>query len=124
VLIRVIRVIRGRFFFLLVSRLTTLNLYATSFMRLDQFLKSSRLVLRRSAAQELCDAGAVSVNDVPARSSRTVRAGDVLSILRGERLTRVRVLNIPATKQVARHDAQTLYELIAPDGSSATPAET
>ena len=119
-----IRVIRGRFFFLLISRLTTLNLYATSFMRLDQFLKSSRLVLRRSAAQELCDAGAVSVNDVPARSSRTVRAGDVLSILRGERLTRVRVLNIPATKQVARHDAQTLYELIAPDGSSATPAET
>lgn len=74
-------------------------------------------MLRRSVAQELCDAGAVSVNDVTARSSRTVRAGDVLAILRGERLTRVRVLAIPATKQVARHDAQTLYELIAPDGS-------
>jgi len=101
----------------------TLLDFGLTFMRLDQFLKSSRLVLRRSAAQELCDAGAVSVNDVPARSSRTVRPGDVLSILRGERLTRVRVLNLPTTKQVARHDAQTLYELIAPDGSIAPPAE-
>ncbi len=81
-------------------------------MRLDQFLKASRLVIRRAAAQELCEAGAISVNDAPARSSRAVRPGDILAIRRGERLTRVRVLALPLTKQVARHEAPTLYELL------------
>jgi ribosomal 50S subunit-recycling heat shock protein len=82
-------------------------------MRLDQYLRASRLVIRRSVAQELCEAGAVTVNGMPARSSRTVRAGDEISIRRRERILTVRVRTIPDTKQVSRADAPTLYETIS-----------
>jgi ribosomal 50S subunit-recycling heat shock protein len=82
-------------------------------MRLDQFLRASRLVLRRTLAQELCEAGAVSVNGTPARSSRTVRAGDEINIRRRERILTVRVHAVPETKQVSRTQAPTLYEVIS-----------
>ena len=82
-------------------------------MRLDQFLRASRLVLRRTLAQELCEAGAVSVNGTPARSSRTVRAGDEINIRRRERILTVRVHAVPETKQVSRTQAPTLYEIIS-----------
>jgi ribosomal 50S subunit-recycling heat shock protein len=81
-------------------------------MRLDQYLRASRLVLRRTVAQELCDAGAVAVNGTPARSSRTVRPGDSIAIRRRERVLTVRVLLVPDTKQVSRADAPTLYEIL------------
>lgn len=81
-------------------------------MRLDQFLKASRLVLRRTLAQELCEAGAVLVNGAPARSSRTVRAGDEIAVNRRERQLRVRVLTVPSAKQVSRTEAPTLYEVL------------
>lgn len=84
-------------------------------MRLDQFLRASRLVLRRTVAQELCEAGAVSVNGAAARSSRTVREGDELTIRRRERVTTVRILSLPQTKQVSRADAPDLYEVISDD---------
>ena len=82
-------------------------------MRLDLFLKTSRLCLRRTVAQELCDAGAVEVNGAPAKSSRDVRAGDEITLRRRRRVTMLRVLLIPATKQVARHDASSLYEVLS-----------
>jgi ribosomal 50S subunit-recycling heat shock protein len=82
-------------------------------MRLDQYLRASRLVLRRTVAQELCEAGAVSVNGAPARSSRTVREGDELTISRRERALTVRVRALPQTKQVSRADAPSLYEVIS-----------
>ncbi len=82
-------------------------------MRLDLFLKASRLVLRRSLAQELCEAGAVTVNGAAARSSRAVRLGDQISVRRRERTTNVRVLALPASKQTSRAEAQTLYELLS-----------
>jgi ribosomal 50S subunit-recycling heat shock protein len=81
-------------------------------MRLDQYLRASRLVLRRTVAQELCEAGAVFVNGATARSSRAVREGDELTIRRRERALTVRVLSLPQTKQVSRADAPTLYEVI------------
>ena len=81
-------------------------------MRLDQYLRASRLVLRRTVAQELCDAGAVAVNGTSARSSRTVRPGDHISIRRRDRVLTVRVNAVPDTKQVSRADAPTLYEII------------
>ena len=81
-------------------------------MRLDQYLRASRLVLRRTAAQELCEAGAVSVNDTPARPSRTVRAGDRITIRRRDRALTVRVRTVPETKQVSRAQAPTLYEVV------------
>jgi ribosomal 50S subunit-recycling heat shock protein len=82
-------------------------------MRLDQFLRASRLVLRRTVAQELCEAGAVSVNGAPARSSRTVRAGDEITVRRRSSALTVRVLSVPQTKQVSRADAPSLYEIVS-----------
>jgi ribosomal 50S subunit-recycling heat shock protein len=82
-------------------------------MRLDQFLRASRLVLRRTVAQELCDAGAVSVGGLVARSSRTVRVGDLITIRRRERSLTVRVNSVPDTKQVSRADAASLYEVVS-----------
>jgi ribosomal 50S subunit-recycling heat shock protein len=82
-------------------------------MRLDLFLKASRLCPRRTLAQELCDAGAVEVNGTPAKSSRAVNAGDRITLNRRHRVTTVRVLHIPQTKQVARHEASSLYELLS-----------
>ena len=82
-------------------------------MRLDQFLRASRLVLRRTVAQELCDAGAVSVGGTAARSSRTVREGDEITVRRRDRALTVRLLKIPQTKQVSRADASSLYEVVS-----------
>lgn len=82
-------------------------------MRLDQFLRASRLVLRRSVAQELCAAGAVSVNGATARPSRTVRPGDEITLNRRDRQLTVRVREVPATKQIARSDAAALYQVLS-----------
>ncbi|HEX5707158.1 MAG TPA: S4 domain-containing protein [Pyrinomonadaceae bacterium] len=82
-------------------------------MRLDLYLRASRLVLRRSVAQELCEAGAVLVNGATARASRALRVGDELTLRRRGRATTVRVLSLPETKQVARSAAPALYEVIA-----------
>jgi ribosomal 50S subunit-recycling heat shock protein len=82
-------------------------------MRLDQYLRASRLVLRRTAAQELCEAGAVSVGGAPARSSRTVRPGDLITIRRRDRVLTVRVRTVPEAKQVSRAQAPALYEIIS-----------
>ena len=81
-------------------------------MRLDQFLRASRLVLRRTIAQEMCEAGAVSVNGAAARSSRAVREGDELTIRRRHRLLTVRVVSVPAVRQTARADAASFYEIV------------
>ncbi len=81
-------------------------------MRLDQFLKASRLVVRRTVAQELCAAGAVKVGGVAARSSRTVRVGDVITLSRGERSLSVRVISLPITRQSSRHEASGFYEIL------------
>jgi len=81
-------------------------------MRLDLFLKTSRLVLRRSLAAEFCDRGAVRINGVAAKSSKDVRAGDEIEILRGDRRTRVKVLNVPDKKQVSKNAAAGLYAVL------------
>jgi ribosomal 50S subunit-recycling heat shock protein len=81
-------------------------------MRLDLFLKSSRLILRRTVAQQLCDAGLVSVNGVRAKSSRAVHTGDEIHLRRRNHLLTVRVLNIPVTRQTSRSDAASLYEIL------------
>lgn len=81
-------------------------------MRLDLFLKASRLCPRRTVAQELCGAGAVSVNGARAKPAREVRVGDEISLRRRNQLTRVRVLSLPERKQLARGDASSLYEIL------------
>jgi ribosomal 50S subunit-recycling heat shock protein len=82
-------------------------------MRLDLFLKASRLVLRRSVAKQLCDAGAVKVNGVSARASRELSIGDEISIKRGLRTTVARIVAIPTNKQVSRGDASALVDVIS-----------
>jgi ribosomal 50S subunit-recycling heat shock protein len=82
-------------------------------MRLDQFLRASRLVLRRTVAQELCEAGAVLVGGVAARSSRAVRVGDLITLKRRGRALEVRVAAIPSAKQVSRGEAPNLYEILS-----------
>ncbi len=81
-------------------------------MRLDLFLKVSRLVPRRPLARDMCDAGAVEVNGLRAKSARAIQAGDVISIRQRGRLTRVRVLEVPA-RQLSKAQAATVYETIS-----------
>ena len=79
-------------------------------MRLDKFLKVSRLIKRRTVANEACDAGRVLVNDRPARASAQVKAGDVLEIQFGSKSVRVEVLNVQET--VKKEEAQELYRYL------------
>ena len=82
-------------------------------MRLDLFLKASRLIIRRSLAQKFCDAGMVKVNDLTAKSSREVKPDDEIEIKKHNRLTKVKVLQVPDKKQVSRSDAANLYEIVS-----------
>lgn len=79
-------------------------------MRLDKFLKLSRLIKRRTVANEACDAGRVLVNDRPAKASAQVKAGDVLEIQFGSKSVRVEVLNVQET--VKKEEAQELYRYL------------
>ncbi|PYT00571.1 MAG: heat-shock protein Hsp15 [Acidobacteria bacterium] len=81
-------------------------------MRLDLFLKVSRLVLRRSVAQELCDAGMIFVNELRAKASKEIKPGDRIEIRRRTRHTSVEVTIIPSSKQVSKHAAAELYRLL------------
>jgi ribosomal 50S subunit-recycling heat shock protein len=81
-------------------------------MRLDLFLKISRLVPRRSVAQEFCDAGVIFVNGTGAKSSKEVKAGDVIELKRPTRSTKVRMQQVPTSKQVSKVAASELYEVI------------
>ena len=79
-------------------------------MRLDKFLKVSRLIKRRTVANEACDGGRVSVNGAPAKASRDVKVGDVIELRFGERTTRVEVLSVAET--VSKADAPATYREI------------
>ena len=79
-------------------------------MRLDKFLKVSRLIKRRTVANEACDAGRVLVNDRPAKASAQVKAGDVLEIQFGSKSVRVEVLNVQET--VKKEEAPELYRYL------------
>lgn len=81
-------------------------------MRLDLFLKTSRLIIRRSLAQEFCDAGFISVNGSAAKPSKEVKVGDEVEIKRRSRHTRIVVAQIPAAKQISKDSAAELYRLI------------
>ena len=82
-------------------------------MRLDLFLKSSRLCARRSLAQKFCDANLVKVNGLAAKSSKEIKPFDEIEIKRGNRVTLLRVAAVPDKKQVSRADAANLYEIVS-----------
>ena len=79
-------------------------------MRLDKYLKVSRLIKRRTVANEACDAGKVFVNDKPARASYDVKIDDVITITVGARSLRVQVVSIQET--VGKNDAAMLYRIL------------
>ena len=79
-------------------------------MRLDKFLKVSRLIKRRTVANEACDAGRGLINDRPAKASAQVKAGDVLEIQFGSKAVKVEVLDVQET--VKKETAQELYRYL------------
>lgn len=79
-------------------------------MRLDKYLKNSRLIKRRTIANEACDAGKVLVNDKIARASYDVKLNDVIEIQMGAKAIRVRVLNL--AENATKANAATMYEVI------------
>jgi ribosomal 50S subunit-recycling heat shock protein len=81
-------------------------------MRLDLFIKATRLCLRRTVAQKLCDAALVSVNGRTAKSSHTVKPGDEIALRIRNRSMTIRVAKLPTTRSVARTEAANLYEVI------------
>ena len=79
-------------------------------MRIDKYLKVSRLIKRRTVANEACDAGRVTVNDKPVKASYDVRVGDIIEIKFGERPLRVEVLDVQET--VRKDDAKELFKYL------------
>lgn len=85
-------------------------LYKGNVMRLDKYLKVSRLIKRRTVAQEACDAGRVKINDKVAKSSSKVKIGDIIEIEFGNKSVRVKVLDIQDTTK--KEEAKDLFEYI------------
>lgn len=80
-------------------------------MRIDKFLKVSRILKRRTVAQEACSAGKVVINGKEAKPSHVVKSGDVVEILYASGTLKFRVLQVKET--VKKDDAQSLYEVIS-----------
>ena len=79
-------------------------------MRLDKYLKVSRLIKRRTIANEACDAGRVLVNDKPAKASVNVKTGDVITIQFGNKEVKVEVLDVQET--VKKDEAKDLFRYL------------
>ena len=79
-------------------------------MRLDKYLKVSRLIKRRTVANDACDAGRVMINDKPAKASSTVKAGDTITISFGNKEVKVEVLDVQET--VKKDEAKELFRYI------------
>jgi ribosomal 50S subunit-recycling heat shock protein len=111
------RMKRGLLAWSFIPHPSSLILHPSSFilalMRLDLFLKLSRLCPRRSLAQQLCDAGFVLLNGRSAKPAHAVKLNDELTIRRRDRETVVRVLSVPEGRSVSRRDAASLVEVIS-----------
>lgn len=79
-------------------------------MRLDKYLKVSRIIKRRTVANEACDTEHVEVNGKRAKASYDVKEGDVIAVTYGNRTLRIRVVDV--REHTAKADASSLYEII------------
>jgi len=79
-------------------------------MRLDKYLKVSRLIKRRTVANEACDAARIMVNDKPAKASYQVKIGDIIEIQFGNRSTRAEVLDIRETTK--KEEAKDMFRYL------------
>ena len=87
-------------------------------MRLDKYLKVSRIIKRRTVANEACDAGRVMINDRPAKASAEVKPGDIMTIRFGDHLGRYEILAVPAS--VKKEGAADLYRILEEDAAMAS----
>lgn len=85
-------------------------------MRLDKYLKVSRIIKRRTVANDACDAEHVTVNGKRAKASYDVKEGDVLEITFGQRALKVRVLDVK--NFTSKADASTLYEVLTDESGA------
>ena len=79
-------------------------------MRLDKFLKVSRVIKRRSVANEACDLGRVKINDKISKAFTEVKVGDIIEIKFGEKWVKFEVMNL--TQSVKKEDAENMVKLI------------
>ena len=79
-------------------------------MRIDKYLKVSRLIKRRTVAQEACTGGRIAINDKIAKASSEVKVGDIITITFGERVIKVKVETI--TEHALKADAAAMYSVI------------
>jgi len=79
-------------------------------MRLDKYLKVSRIIKRRTVANDACDGGRVSVNGKQVKPSYTVKVGDIIEIAFGERKIKARITQI--NEVVRKENASDMYEII------------
>ncbi len=79
-------------------------------MRLDKYLKVSRLIKRRTVANEACDSGRVTINDRPAKADTEVKVGDVIAISFGNREVKVEVLDVQETMR--KEEAKELFRYL------------
>ena len=79
-------------------------------MRLDKYLKVSRIIKRRTVANSACDAQHVTVNGRDAKASYNVKVGDIIEITFGQKVLKIRVENINET--VSKADAATMYQIV------------
>lgn len=80
-------------------------------MRVDKYLKLSRIIKRRTVANDACDADRVLINGKPAKPSKEIKVGDVIGVRFGDKEAFFRVLVIP-TGNVGKSDASALYEVV------------
>ena len=79
-------------------------------MRLDKFLKVSRIIKRRTVANEACDTEHVEVNGKRAKASYDVKEGDIIAVTYGERTLKIRVVDV--REHAAKADAASMYEVV------------
>ncbi|MGB4661609.1 MAG: RNA-binding S4 domain-containing protein [Mobilitalea sp.] len=79
-------------------------------MRLDKYLKVSRLIKRRTVANDACDAGRVTINGTAAKASSNVKVGDVIEVGFGSKAVKVEVLDVQETTK--KDDAKELYKYL------------
>lgn len=79
-------------------------------MRLDKYLKVSRLIKRRTVANEACDAGRVFINDKPAKAGTAVKVGDTITVQFGSKDVKVEVLDVSET--VRKEEAKEMYRYL------------
>lgn len=83
---------------------------APTAIRLDKFLKVSRIIKRRSVANDACDTGHVTVNGKDAKPGTSIRVGDIIGVRFGEKLHRYEILSV--ADHVAKQDADSMYRLL------------